>query len=58
MQDLDPYRQRAVLKNQKAIDVQEKLGRWLESAEEELKNMGVRNWRCSCLEAFRGDGIQ
>jgi hypothetical protein len=31
--------------------VQENLGRWHESVEEDLKNMDVRNRRCRCIEA-------
>jgi len=38
--------ERLLFLNQKALDVLEKPKlRWLESVEEDLKNMGMRNWR-------------
>ena len=31
--------------NEKAPDVQENISRWLESFEEDVKKVGMRNWR-------------
>jgi hypothetical protein len=45
MQALDTYRQLTVLKPEGTRRVGKPKMRWLESAEEDLKKMGVRNWR-------------
>jgi hypothetical protein len=46
MQELDPCRQLAVLKPEGSWRVGKHELRWLERVEEDLKKMGVTNWRC------------
>jgi hypothetical protein len=45
MQELDPCRKLTVLKPECTEHVWKPKLRWLESLEEDLKNMVVRNWR-------------
>jgi hypothetical protein len=45
MQELDPYRQLTVLQPENTRRVGRPKLRWCELAEEDLKNIGVRNWR-------------
>ena len=47
MQELDPCRKLIVLKPEGIRRVGKPKLRWSESVEEDLKNMGVRNWRCN-----------
>jgi len=46
MQELNPSRKLTVLKPEGTRCVGKPKLRWLESFEEDLKRMGVRNWRC------------
>jgi hypothetical protein len=45
MQKLDPCRKLTFLKTEGTRRVGKPKLKWLESAEEQLKKMGVRNWR-------------
>ena len=45
MQELDLCRKFTLLKRERNRRVGEPKLRWLESVEEDVKNMGVRNWR-------------
>jgi hypothetical protein len=45
MQELDPCRQLTVLKPEGTRRVGKRKLRWLKSVEEDVKKMGVRNWR-------------
>ena len=45
MQELDPCRKIILLKPEGTQHVGKPRLRWFESVEEDLKNMGVRNWR-------------
>jgi hypothetical protein len=45
MQELDPCRKLTLLKPEGIQQVGKPGLRWFESDEEDLKNMGVRNWR-------------
>jgi hypothetical protein len=45
MQELDPCRKLTLIKPEGTQHVGKPKWRWLESGEEDLKNMGVRNWR-------------
>jgi hypothetical protein len=44
IQELDPA-ESLLFFNQKALDVWENKLRWLESVAEDIKNIGVKNWR-------------
>jgi len=44
MQELDPYRKLTDLQQEGTRRVGKPKLRWLESAEEDLKNMDLRNW--------------
>jgi len=44
MQELDPSSKVVLLKPEDSRRVEKPKLRWLESVEEDLKNMGVRNW--------------
>jgi hypothetical protein len=46
MQKLDPCRKLTLLKLESTRRFGKPKLRWLESVEENLKKMGVRNWRC------------
>jgi hypothetical protein len=46
MQECGPCRKLTVLKPEGIRCVGKPKLRWLESVEEELKNMGMRDWRC------------
>jgi hypothetical protein len=45
-QELDPCRKLTVLKPEGTRRVGKPNLRWIESVEEDLKNKGLRNWRC------------
>jgi len=45
MQEMDPCRKLTVLKAQGTRHVGKPKLKWLESVEEDLEKMGVRNWR-------------
>ena len=45
MQELDPCRKLTLLKPEDTRHVGKPQLRWLESAEGDVKNVGVRNWR-------------
>jgi len=46
MQELDPCRKHNLLTPEGTQHVGKPNWRWLESDGEDLKNMGLRNWRC------------
>ena len=45
MQEVDPCRKLTVLEPEGTRRVEKPKMKWLESVEEDLKKMGVRNWR-------------
>jgi hypothetical protein len=47
VQELNPCRKLIVLKPEDIRRVGKPKLRWPELVEEDLKNMGVRNWRCN-----------
>jgi len=50
MQELDPCRKLTVLKRDGTLRVVKRRLMWLGSVEENVKNIGVRNWRCNSLD--------
>jgi hypothetical protein len=46
MQELEPCMKLILLKPEGTRSVGKPKVSWLESAEEDLKNMGIGNWRC------------